>query len=227
MLIVDSRERQLIPLFPTTIQIQTLSVGDFQFQDPSGATKLIIERKTIKDLEASVLDGRYREQKGRLLAACEEQQAQPLYLIEGSYMGTTGRIQAPALMKLVARLQFKHGIAVLHTASLSESAILVQALHEYFLEDPANFRRDMTPLRPTEGIHVVKKTNAEDPKQFLVACLMQCPGVSSRIAEALIIPYPSFQALIAAPEAEIASLLLANGRKIGPAIAKRLKGFFV
>jgi ERCC4-type nuclease len=100
-------------------------------------------------------------------------------------------------------------------------------LHEYFLEDPNNFKRDMTPLRPTEGIHVVKKANAEDPKQFLVACLMQCPGVSSRIAEALVSPYPSFQALIAAPEAEIASLLLANGRKIGPAVAKRLKGFFV
>ena len=56
MLIVDSRERQLIPHFPTTIQIQTLSVGDFQFLDASGVTKLIIERKTIKDLEASVLD---------------------------------------------------------------------------------------------------------------------------------------------------------------------------
>jgi len=225
MLLVDSRERQLIPLLPTTIQIQVLPVGDFWFQDASDSLKLIIERKTIKDLEASVLDGRYREQKGRLLALCEERGAQPLYLLEGLYMSSTGRIQAPALMKLVARLQFKYGIPVLHTSSLSESAILVQALHDYFLEDAANFRRDMTPLKPTEGIHVAKKANAEDPIQFLIACLMQCPGVSSRIAESIVATYSSFPALIGAPESEIATLLLPTGRKVGPVIAKRLKGF--
>ena len=227
MLLVDSRERQLIPLLPTSIQIQVLPVGDFWFQDPSGAHKLIIERKTIKDLEASVLDGRYREQKGRLLALCEERGAQPLYLLEGPYMSSTGRVQPPALMKLVARLQFKYGIPVLHTSSLSESSILVQALHDYFLEDPANFRRDMTPLKPTEGIHVAKKANAEDPTQFLIACLMQCPGVSSRIAESIVATYSSFPALIGAPESEIAALLLPTGRKVGPVVAKRLKGFLV
>jgi len=225
MLIVDSRERHLIPLFPSSIKIQTLPVGDFWFEDASNNLKLIIERKTIKDLEASVLDGRYREQKGRLLAHCEEKGAQPLYLLEGAYMSTSGRISAPALMKLIARLQFKHGIPVMHANSLSESAILVQALHEYFLEDGANFTRDMTPLRPTEGIHVAKKVNAEDPKQFLVACLMQCPGVSSRIAEAIATTYPSFQTLIGADEKGLAEILLATGRRIGPVVAKRLKGF--
>jgi ERCC4-type nuclease len=226
MIIIDSRERQLIPLFPNSIKIQTLPVGDFWFEDASSNLKLIIERKTIKDLEASVLDGRYREQKGRLLALCEEKGAQPLYLLEGAYMATSGRISAPALMKIVARLQFKYAIPVMHANSLSESAILVQALHDYFLEDSANFTRDMTPLRPTEGIHVVKKVNAADPKQFLIACLMQCPGVSSKIAEVIATTYPSFQSLIEADEKGIADIQLLTGRRIGPVIAKRLKGFF-
>jgi ERCC4-type nuclease len=226
MLIIDSRERQLIPLMPHTIQIQLLPVGDAWFQDASGATALIIERKTIKDLEASVLDGRYREQKGRLLAACAEKGAQPLYLLEGPYSSTTGRIAVPALMKLVARLQFKYGIPMIHVQTLAESVTLLTSLHDYWLEDPSNFRRDMTPLKPTEGIHVVKKANASEPKQFLIACLMQCPGVSSRIAESITDSYPSFPELITASAIDIASVLLPTGRKVGPMIGTRLYNFF-
>jgi ERCC4-type nuclease len=226
MLILDSRERQLIPLMPPSIQIQLLPVGDAWFQDASGSVALIIERKTIKDLEASVLDGRYREQKGRLLAACAEKGAQPLYLLEGPYSSTTGRITAPALMKLVARLQFKYGIALMHTQTLAESVTLLTSLHDYWLEDPSNFRRDMTPLKPTEGIHVAKKANASEPLQFLIACLMQCPGVSSRIAECIADTFSSFPLLLAASEKDIGSLELPTGRKVGPILGKRLKGFF-
>ena len=228
MLLIDNRERQLIPLFPpTSIQVQTLPVGDIWFQDASGTVSLILERKTIKDLEASVLDGRYRDQKGRLLALCEERGAQPLYLLEGPYSSTTGRLAPTALMKIVARLQFKYSIPVLHTQSLAETASLIVALHDFWLEDPANFKRDMTPLKPTDGIHVSKKANAEDPKQFLLACLMQCSGVSLKIAETLTTAFPSFQALLAASEEAIASTLLPTGRKVGPALGKRLKTYFV
>jgi len=227
MIIIDNRERQLIPLLPSTIQVQTLPVGDIWFQDASGSVQLILERKTIKDLEASILDGRYRDQKGRLLALCEERGAQPLYLLEGPYSSTTGRLAPTALMKIVARLQFKYSIPVLHTQTLAETASLIQALHDFWLEDPANFKRDMTPLKPTDGIHVSKKANAEDPKQFLLACLMQCSGVSLKIAECLTTTFPSFQALLGASEEAIASTLLPTGRKVGPALGKRLKMYFV
>jgi len=224
MIIIDNRERQLIPLLPSTIQVQVLPVGDIWFQDASGSVQLILERKTIKDLEASILDGRYRDQKGRLLALCEERGAQPLYLLEGPYSSTTGRLAPTALMKIVARLQFKYSIPVLHTQTLAETASLLVALHDFWLEDPANFKRDMTPLKPTDGIHVSKKANAEDPKQFLLACLMQCPGVSLRIATALTIPFPSFGTLMAASEKEIASVEVEK-RKVGPVLGKRLKLF--
>jgi ERCC4-type nuclease len=224
MIIIDNRERHLIPLLPTTVQVQTLPVGDIWFQDASGTVSLILERKTIKDLEASVLDGRYRDQKGRLLALCEERGAQPLYLLEGPYSSTTGRLAPTALMKIVARLQFKYSIPVLHTQNLEETASLIVALHDFWLDDPANFKRDMTPLKPTDGIHVSKKANAEDPKQFLVACLMQCPGVSLRIATALTSTFPSFGTLMVASEKEIASVEIEK-RKVGPVLGKRLKLF--
>jgi ERCC4-type nuclease len=223
MLIIDNRERHLIPLIPDCSQ-QALPIGDIWIGQDTSSTALIIERKTIKDLEASVLDGRYREQKGRLLAFCQERQASPMYLLEGSFSDTTGRLKAPALMKLVARLQLKHGIAVMQTADLKESAALIAALHAYWQEDPVNLAKETGTLTATAGIHVVKKANADDPKQFLLQCLMQCPGVSIRIAQALVTTYPSFSKLMAASEKELASVD-ASGRKVGPVIGKRLKGF--
>ena len=73
-MILDVRERELIPLLPqwTTKQIP---VGDIWIGlsgeeiQPGG---VVAERKSVRDFEASFLDGRYREQRSRLLAFCAE-----------------------------------------------------------------------------------------------------------------------------------------------------------
>lgn len=213
--IIDIRERHLIPLLPS-FEVQTMAVGDIQ------VGTLLIERKTIKDLEASVLDGRYREQKTRLLATCQEKGFSPLYILEGPFSSTTGRLQVPALMKLVARLQYKHGIPVMQTASLEETVTLVKALADYYTEDPTNFVRSTEPLRAIDAVHVVKKVNANEPKQFMIAALAQCPGISVKVAESIHTAFPTWTLLMAADEKGIAAIVQGNGRKVGPAIAKRL-----
>ena len=223
-MILDNRERHLIPLLPEAT-VQVLPIGDCWIGlEASGG--LVIERKTIKDLEASVLDGRYREQKARLLAFCQEKAATPMYILEGAWSSTTGRIGITGLMKIVSRLQTVHGIAVLQTASLEETAILLKGLADYHKEDPTQFTRSTAPLRAVDTIHVVKKSNAADPKQFHIACLAQCPGVSTTVAEALHTSFPSWSTFLAASEIDIASVIQPNGRKVGPAVAKRLWGLF-
>lgn len=218
MSIIDNRERHLIPHVPT-FTVQTLPVGDIWIgSNPS----LVIERKTIRDFEASILDGRYREQKARLLAFCQEKCAQPLYVLEGEFSSTTGRLAVPALMKLVAGLQYRHGIPVIQTATLEETAVLMKTLSEAHTEDPTVFNRATEPLRAIDTIHVTKKVNANDPVHFMIASLSQCPGVSTKVAETIQKAYPSWTALLAALEADMAALVQANGRKVGPAVAKRL-----
>ncbi len=85
--LLDDRERGLIGLLPSWT-VSHLSVGDIWIGlDASGSGPapygLILERKTAADLEASILDGRYREQRARLLAVAAERQAHPVYVIEG------------------------------------------------------------------------------------------------------------------------------------------------
>ena len=232
MYLLDNRERHLMPLLTVdSSNVLMLPIGDIWIGIDAETKKpvkdgLVIERKTIVDLEASILDGRYREQRTRLLAFCQEHGAQPLYILEGGYSGTTGRLSAQSLMKVTARLQYKHGIPILHTQSLEETAALIKALDEYWTEDSANFQRSTEPLRAIDSIHVSKKVNAIDPKQFRMACLAQCTGVSVKMAETLATIYSSWSTLLAASEKDIAAIVQPGGRKVGPAVAKRLWSLF-
>ena len=74
-IIIDNRERELINLlkafsdnngFKFVIEVEKLDIGDIIIKDDNDNTKLIIERKTISDLAASIRDGRYKEQSYRL-----------------------------------------------------------------------------------------------------------------------------------------------------------------
>ena len=73
-MILDDRERGLIELLPNAT-VQHLAVGDISIGDG----KIIIERKSVADLEASILDNRYREQRSRLMAYATENKAHPIY----------------------------------------------------------------------------------------------------------------------------------------------------
>lgn len=223
MLVLDNRERELITLL-TTIQldhtVKQLLVGDVIIGDDTKG--LIIERKSIKDLEASILDGRYREQRGRILAYCKEHNSQPMYILEGSLSSLTGRLQKKAIMKFINRLIFHYQIPVMQTESTKETAELIQALKEQWDEDPKNLERTTELVKITDGIHIQKKTNANDPRQFAISSLSQCPGISVKIAEAIFDTYGSLQSIINATSEEIANIKVGT-RRVGPVVSKRLK----
>ena len=60
-LVIDNREHDLIEKIKHSIQplIEQLEVGDILFRE-DGKTILVIERKTVNDLKASICDGRSR-----------------------------------------------------------------------------------------------------------------------------------------------------------------------
>ena len=63
-LIVDARGRSLIRLL-ADVEMQTISVGDILCESEDGSW--IAECKTAQDLANSIVDGRWHEQKHRLL----------------------------------------------------------------------------------------------------------------------------------------------------------------
>ena len=227
MYCIDCRENDLIALLQQTehVSIKQLPVADIWIGlgedneiQPGG---LIIERKTIADFEASFLDGRYREQRGRILSFCHENKTQPMYILEGTLSSSTGRLQQKAIMKLINRLIFHYQIPVYQTQSLHETAELVQTLVEQWKDDPSSLQRVTELVKVTDGIHVQKKANASDPRFFAISCLTQCTGVSVKMAESLIDAFGSLKGVMVASVKEIEQVKVGS-RKVGPVVSKRL-----
>ena len=222
MLTIDNREHELIALLTAMKvphRVEMLPVGDIWIQGEPSPT-IIIERKSIRDLEASILDGRYREQRGRILAHCQiDTVKQPLYLLEGS-LSHTRTLPTSTIMKHISRLTLRYQIPVLHTSSVQETAQYVQALWEQWQEDPTALQRTTELVKVTDGIHVQKKANSA--QIFTIGTLAQCPGVSVKMAETILTAMGSLRAVMDATPETIAEVKV-GAKRVGPAVAKRLK----
>ena len=210
---LDDREhglRELLHLWP----VAHLAVGDIWIGE-----KLIIERKSIADLEASILDGRYREQRSRLIAHATEKKAHPVYIIEGVF-GNTQRLQTPALIKHLTRLVLRYHIAVFQTASVKETAELCNIFADQIATDPTAFDQpaQMTYIE-TRGN--TRQGNTDDPKVFAASVLMCCRGVSAAGAQAILLVFPTLSAVWGATEESLAAIQVGK-QKFGVIKAKRL-----
>ena len=216
-IILDVRESALIQLMPSVHTAQ-LQVGDIWIgKDQIGG--VVIERKTTADFEASILDGRYREQRTRLLAYCKEKQARPMYIIEQGLKGRTRTLQPQALQKLLNRLMLRYGVAVWLTHDLQDTVTAIQILEQQFNGDAGVFVAET--LSYTDVMHIAKKDNTGDPKVFAISCLVNCPGVSAKAASALIEAFGSLNSVMQQTEATLADIKVGT-RRFGPSAAKKL-----
>lgn len=224
--LLDMRERGLIAKLPLW-QTKALHVGDIWIGlsgEELQPGSIVAERKTANDLEASILDKRYREQRTRLLAHCNERGARPLYIIEGDLDRLDGRLTKQVLLKYLTRLTLRYGISVLQTSSLSETAELSCLLLDQWTSDKTTFIFQTTSVAYTETVGPSRKENRMEILPN--AMLQQCPGVSAKIATALLNTFGgSFSAFINASESELACVKVGT-RKVGPAVAKRLWNVF-
>ena len=223
--VVDTRERDLIPLLHPW-PVRAIPVGDIWIGlsgEGIRAGGIVAERKTTNDLEASILDGRYREQRTRLTTYCQQNGARPLYIIEGPMDRLWGKLTQETLQKYLNRLALRYGVAVMHTTTLQNTANLCQLLAEQISAEPAVFMAtDPAALTYSSTVSVSKRGNKEDPKNFAACALQGCPGISATAADALLTAFGnSFKGVMAAEESALAGVQISK-RKLGPAIAKRL-----
>jgi ERCC4-type nuclease len=222
-LLFDNRERALIALYDPPPATAVCEVGDIWIGDPAKPGSICAERKTIADFEASILDGRYREQRTRMTAAAAATGARPLYILEGLFSnGGTGRLTPAALMKHMTRLTIRYGIPVIQTVNLRDTKVIVDLIAEQMAADPDVFvKTDPTAVAYTTTICSKKRENRDDPAVFASAVLQQCPGVSAKIADALVAEFKTLAAVWAATETELMAVKI-GARKIGPVVAQRL-----
>jgi ERCC4-type nuclease len=215
-MILDSREHKLIELLPGAT-VQTLPVGDIWIGDEKG---LIIERKCVADLEASIIDGRYREQRSRCMAAATEKGASLVYIIEGVLRGN--RMPTSALQKHITRLCIRYHIPVLRTGSVQETAALCSLLEEQWTADKTTFEQPAT-MTYVETRGSSRQANTDDPLVFATSVLACCRGVSVAIAQELLRAFGSLDGVFAASK-EALSAVKVGKQSFGKVKAERLHG---
>jgi len=226
---LDYRERGLIALAPT-LPIITPPVGDIWIGDMSGNLLqeggVILERKSLTDLEASIIDGRYEEQRGRMLAYANEQKVAIGYVIEGQTKGFQGRrFTGDSVLKLISQIQFKHRIPVFQTDSMESTLALAVIIEGEWLKAKGQFSwqcgagNGATPIAAS----YTKSNSRDTADSFLLGVLTQCRGVSEALARIILEKVGSLKTLMEKTELELAEMTDGK-RKVGKAVAARLHG---
>jgi crossover junction endonuclease MUS81 len=150
MLILDSREVKLIELikskspndFKIPYSTENLQIGDIIIKHTLDniTYSLIIERKCVTDMIASIKDGRYKEQKIRLLAELANSPNTIItYLLEGSISELRLPQDKTMFNGSIISSTFRDKISIIRTYSLAETLDILIRLHDRFTKDITDF----------------------------------------------------------------------------------------
>lgn len=251
--IIDIRENKLVEQLKNLsfeFTTKALDIGDIMINQ-GDQPFLIIERKTIDDLKSSVVDGRLREQRYRLLNASGLPATRIMYVIEGDFQPKSRRIlkergvSNSTVVGSIINMLFRDNIKVYRTNSIDETADFIVKLFtkvgdkEIFVEskEPESKEESEVVVPYTSVAVDKKKKNNMTPTVWFVCQLSMIPQISDRIATAITVVYPTLLSLVTAyqttPEEDRPSLLssitydLSTGkkRKIGMKISERVYQF--
>ena len=170
-LVIDKRERALIKLFqPDQVEVQTLDVGDVFCQYDDGAS-WIAERKTAEDLAASIKDGRWSEQKDRLLkSGCTV-----VYIIEGDLR--KAKFTYDAMVGVCVSTTLRDDVCLHRTSDISETKSVIEHL-------ATKFQSMVAPPKVLAGITCKRKKDSS-AETIWVRQLMCVPMISESVATAI------------------------------------------
>lgn len=193
-LTIDCREHKLAEILDQNnieYQKQALDVGDIIVQDDH-QRQIIIERKTWDDLKSSFVDGRFREQRSRLLQlVAGSPDIKIAYIIEGEYNSDYMNEK-----KGLYRLQFAYQIPVFFTYNLESTTKLLQQwlLHNENLDHffiARSIEEDQIESRVK-----TKKKNYSDPRLFFGAVFSIMKGLPVTLSIEIINEFQTIQEFV-------------------------------
>ncbi len=226
---IDTREQDLFSKCESTIASvpkfsdiklisQTLPLGDIIINDGTNDC-IIIERKTLTDLAASIKDGRYEEQSYRL-NGLQHHNHNIIYLIEGdiNHFNTfKERIDKQTLYSAMFSINYFKGFSIMRSNNIEETSMIACNMAYklvcnlkagklgYYPNSTPMISTDITiddqnNKYPTEKDYcsVIKKVKKENITVENIGEIMLCqiPGVSSSSALAILAQFKTLPNLI-------------------------------
>jgi crossover junction endonuclease MUS81 len=210
-ILIDYRESSITAtfqnLFPNcVIQTQNLEVGDVIITKENSPVKIIIERKTISDLNCSIKDGRYKEQKMRLKEAALNNNIVICYLLEGPIPNNDKFISKNIILGFYNNTMIRDKIAVFRSFSIEESCEIIKHIYDKLEKDETIFvfkgieNLELENLTNKEveyanSIKLRKKDNITG-NVFFMETLALIPGVSVNISSVIVDKYGTLMNLV-------------------------------
>lgn len=212
---VDTREPLLASLLQSypgrsgtgiSVEVIPLDIADVRIQFGEEAF-ILVERKSCMDLISSVKDGRYREQKVRLLASGAKTH-HLFYLLEGVPSMTElqeldmciGGMQPSVLSGAILHTMLRDGIHVVCVPNTEETAAWVWTMAQKCLANPEKILGGAGAggSGGTGYAHHIrmKKMDNVTPDVCYLMQLSQIPTISVTIASEIVAKYPTMLRLL-------------------------------
>ena len=186
-IVIDKRETKLLKELEENEYVipEVLVIGDIILKVNDIPT-IIIERKTLTDLAASIMDGRYREQKKRLK---QTNISKKYYIIEGLSSEYDGkRMPYSTLESAMLSIMVYYDFGIIRSNDVSNTKNIILLLYEKLKNQKSisnNYMKCDLPI-----INIVKKKQLTVTDCFF-AQLCQIPSISSTIAKCIVDKYSS------------------------------------
>ena len=223
---IDYREKGLIECLrhfndvSACIDVISLDVGDVRITHDDEVIA-IIERKTSHDLVSSIKDGRYHEQKRRLLDHYNNNRVYYLVEINDCFHPHTSEMIRGAIVNTMVR----DNIKVVMVQSLQNSALFIKDIVSRVIKNPQKYIDNQQISTKPNNVHTKKTYITQD--MFLIDVLSHIPGISTNIARVIADYYEmDLPKLIETfDEAVVSELKLPSGRRVGAKIATQVRSY--
>ena len=206
----------------TTFVTKALDLGDILIEHPK--RQILIERKTIADFHASITDGRYKNQKLRLLE-WRNTEGQPsarkniIYLFEEKTGDNKDRAYWGALVNMILR----DNIGVIQCDGMVRTAQVIADIKKKLDEDKFDELEGGGRNISLEGY---AKGKFNTPKHCYLGQLSLIPGVSSSISEKIAEKYPNMRALLDEMDVkELGNIRITEKRRLGDKLAEKIHSY--
>ena len=255
-LTIDMRERDIwtccqaiMDIHPLKGSINILSgvlpIGDIVITNAdTNEDLLIIERKTLADLTASIKDGRYTEQSYRLNGISHPNH-NIIYLIEGDLTRLSifkSKFDKQMLYSAIFSINYFKGFSVMRSNTLEESSTIIcnMAIKLLKSNNKLPYYTALTVPVPTDNedakeyCTVVKRVKKENITKDNIGEIMLCqiPGISDVSARAIFQKFKTIAELILSIKEDIHCMddiktIMSNGktRKINKTVIKSIIEF--
>lgn len=228
-LVVDAREASLLSDldgFEYATTSSSLPIGDLLIKNEDRIL-LLIERKTVSDLVASLRDGRYHQQRKRWLEFMQHDAGVRVALfIEGDLMtAAMDETLRGSLLNSIFRLQTIHHIIVHHVRNRHAFILSLRLLMKKFEKDPDHLLAAAVATAPAVlDLSPYKKTALVDSTVVWQSILSLLPGVSKEMAVKIAAVFPALSDFMNDPDAvaRLAEIRISEKRRLGAKQAQRM-----